>query len=301
VRAFLQRSVGYALTDNVSERCFWILHGIGRNGKGTFLDTIRAVLGDYAATAAASVLMAKERNGMQNDVAVLRGARFVAASESDDGARIAEALVKSLAGGNDVITARLMYAEFFSFMPTFKIFLATNHKPRITGTDDAIWDRVRLVPFTVRIAEKDQDVDLGGKLRRELSGILNWAIEGYREWRKLGGLRTPDAVRAATGEYREESDVLGNWIADCCEVRPFHRESASLLYQSYKGWAISNGHPTMAARTLGIKLAERGFTKIKNSGIEYQGLKVTAPVWQQRAAQPQPSTYDPELEAREGF
>jgi putative DNA primase/helicase len=277
VRDFLQRSVGYALSDDVSERCFWIFHGVGRNGKGTFIETVRAMLGDYADTAAASVLMAKSHgDDKRNDVAVLRGARFVACSESDDGQRLAEALIKQLAGGNDIIKARLMYAEFFSFMPTFKIFLATNHKPKITGTDDAIWDRVRLVPFTVRIDEAKQDRALGAKLRQELPGILNWALAGYRAWRK-DGLQTPDVVRMATSEYRQEMDVLGNWLAECCELRPSHRANADPLYQSYRTWANNNSHGVMSARTFGTKLGDRGFTRVKSDGrMVYEGLRLAA-------------------------
>jgi P4 family phage/plasmid primase-like protien len=230
VRAFMQRSIGYSLCDDVSERCFWILHGTGRNGKGTFIDAIRRMLGDYAGTAASSVLMTKPNgDDKRNDVAILRGARFVACSESDDGQRIAEALVKQLAGGNDAITAWMMYAEFFSFMPTFKIFLATNHRPQIMGTDSAIWDRVRLVPFEVRIEETKQDRGLGAALAEELPGILNWALEGYRAWRR-DGLQTPEPVWVATSEYREEMDVLGNWIADRCEVALHLRGQASELY-----------------------------------------------------------------------
>jgi putative DNA primase/helicase len=276
VRAFLQRSIGYSLCDDVSERCFWIYYGTGCNGKSTFISTIRRLLGDYAETAAASVLMVKPHgDDKRNDVAVLRGARFVACSESDEGQRVAEALIKQLAGGEDRLKVRLMYAEFFEFAPTFKIHLATNHRPQITGTDAAIWDRVRLVPFDVRIPEEDIDRGLSAALAQELPGILNWALEGYRAWR-LGGLQTPKIVRAATEEYRQEMDVLGNWIGESCDVDVNLQAGATDLYESYKSWAMNHGHYVMSAKSLSMKLAERGFKKHKDGDgyIFFLGLAV---------------------------
>src|SRR5262249_54371075 len=151
-----------------------------------------------------------------NDVARLKGARFVSAIEAEDGRRLAEALIKQMTGG-DTMTARFLYGEFFEFLPEFKIFLAVNHKPLIRNTDHAIWRRIRLVPFTVTIPEAERDKDLPAKLRRELSGILAWAVQGCLDWQRAG-LGMPEAVKAATAEYRAEMDVLDQFLAERCEI-----------------------------------------------------------------------------------
>jgi putative DNA primase/helicase len=217
---FLQKALGYALTGDASEQCFFILHGRGANGKSTVIEVIRAVMGDYAmATAPETLLVKATSGGANNDIAMLQGARFVSAVETDQGRRIAEALVKQTTGG-DRITARFLYGEFFEFPPSFKLFLATNHKPVIRGTDHAIWQRVRLIPFEVQIPEKDQDRHLASKIKAaELPGILNWLIEGCRAW-QTDGLTPPERVLAATAEYREEQDVLGRFLGDACEESP---------------------------------------------------------------------------------
>src|SRR5262249_50413091 len=161
--------------------------GKGRNGKTTFINTLRSVLGDYAASTQASTLMVKQHgDDKRNDLAVLRGARLVSIIEAEEGQQMAEALLKQLTG-EDPITVRLLYAEFFSFTPRFKILLAANHKPVIRGTDLAIWRRIHLVPFTQTIPPERVDSNLKEKLAAEGPGILNWAISGYKAWR-AGGL-----------------------------------------------------------------------------------------------------------------
>lgn len=235
------------MTDETRERCFWILHGIGRNGKTTLINAIRAVLGDYAmATRATTLMVKKHGDDKRNDVAILRGARFVSATESEEGEHLAAALVKELTG-QDPVTARLLFCENFSFVPTFKIWLATNHKPTIRAGDPAIWDRVFLVPFEVRIPEKQVDHTLADQLAREASGILNWAIAGFKEW-QAGGLRPPDEVREATATYREEA-----------------RCKAQDLYEAYQSWAGTAGlRFPMSKNTFGGMLKERGFTPHKD-------------------------------------
>lgn len=186
---FLQRAMGYALTGSAKEQCLFLLYGVGANGKSTFLNVIGELAGDYGANTPAESLMVQQNSGVRNDIARLRGVRFVTAIETEDGQRLAESLVKSLTGG-DTISARFLYGEFFDFTPQFKLFLAANHKPVIKGDDYAIWRRVRLVPFEVTVPEGEQDRDLPEKLRAELPGILNWAIEGCHEWIAQGcGLR----------------------------------------------------------------------------------------------------------------
>ncbi|HLI51013.1 MAG TPA: phage/plasmid primase, P4 family, partial [Thermomicrobiaceae bacterium] len=189
---FLQRAIGYSLTGSIREQVAFIAWGAGSNGKSTLFDLLLDLLGDYAMQTPTDTLMAKRQDAIPNDVARLRGARFVAAVETEDGRRLSEPLVKQLTGG-DRVTARFMRAEWFEFSPTFKLWLATNHKPVIRGTDHAIWRRIRLIPFTVTIAEADQDKELPAKLRAEMPGILRWAIDGCLSWQR-DGLGVPEAV-----------------------------------------------------------------------------------------------------------
>ena len=174
--AFLQRAVGYSLTGSTREQCMFIAHGPGANGKSVFLHTLRELVGDYGRDCPAETLLAKRDQAINNDVARLASARLVCAVETEDGKRFAESLVKALTGG-DTITARFLHREFFEFVPQFKLWLATNHKPTIRGDDHAIWRRIRLIPFAVTIPEAEQDGDLGAKLAEERAGILKWAVE----------------------------------------------------------------------------------------------------------------------------
>lgn len=180
------------------------------------LNVLRALLGDYGLQAPAEMLMVKRDGGIPNDVARLRGARFVATSETEDGRCFAESLVKQLTGG-DVISARFLYGEFFEFLPTHKILLATNHKPVIRGSDFAIWRRIKMLPFEVTIPPNEQDKTLEQKLRDELPGILNWALDGCLSWQD-GGLLEPDEILAATNAYRGEMNLLATWIEMRCVI-----------------------------------------------------------------------------------
>jgi P4 family phage/plasmid primase-like protien len=254
---FLQRAIGYSLTGTTIERLILILYGEGKNGKSTLLETIRAVLGDYALRTPTETLLAKREQGIPNDVARLRGMRFVSASEAEEGQRLAEAKIKDLTGG-DMISARFMRGEFFDFMPTFKIWLSTNHKPVIRGTDRAIWDRIRLVPFLIRIPPQDQDKHLREKLLSEAPGILAWAVQGCLDWQR-SGLTEPPGVTAATEGYRAEMDVIGAFIEDCCETGPNASEAAGVLYASYHKWCEANGERFMTQTMFGKRLTERGF------------------------------------------
>lgn len=224
----------------------FILHGTGRNGKSTLLEVVRALLGDYAMRTPTSTLMTKRGEGIPNDIARLKGARFVSASESEDGRRLAESLIKDLTGG-DTISARFLRAEFFDFRPEFKVFLATNHKPGIRGTDDGIWDRVRLIPFDVRILDDQLDPHLLSKLTKELPGILNWAIRGCLDWQS-DGLGMPPVVAEATEAYRSEQGVLAMFIIDRCVVHPRASCGATTLYAAYKEWCEETGEWTAPQR-----------------------------------------------------
>jgi putative DNA primase/helicase len=187
----------------------------------------------------------------------LAGARFVSTSETESGRHLAEVLVKQLTGG-DKVTARFLYSEFFEFDAQFKVFLATNHKPVIRGTDNAIWRRIKLIPFEVTIPEKEQDKTLAEKLRAELPGILSWAVRGCLRWQKYG-LGQPDKVSAATEAYREEMDVLGGFLKDCCVQKKDSSVRTGQLYQAYKSWSENNGEYALSQHKLAGVLLERGF------------------------------------------
>ena len=249
---FLQRAVGYSLTADVSERVLFILHGGGSNGKTTFLETIRDLLGDYAEVTSADTLLVKRPGTIPNDLAALKGARFALASEAEQGRRLAEAQVKLMTGG-DTIPARRLYGEWFSFRPTFKIWLATNHKPIIRSDSKAIWDRIRLIPFKVRISDEMQDKGLPRKLREERPGILAWAVRGCLEWQKCG-LGVPAEVRDATAGYQSEMDAFGNFLAECCVLEPDAWVTTAALRQTYEEWARENGEQHLL---VGSEFAER--------------------------------------------
>ena len=268
---YLQRIVGYSLTGETSEQVLFFLYGFGANGKSTFVTTIQQMLGDYAAQTPSRTLMTRGR-GANNDVARLRGARFVATTETEEGNRFDESELKILTGG-DMIAARFLYQEHFEFQPDFKIWISGNHKPFIRGNDIGIWRRIRLIPFDVTIPVAEQDRELTIKLKEELSGILNWAIEGCLKWQEEGGLITPKKVEEATSEYRTELDLIRRWIEECCEKKPHVQTSSSKLYQSYKSWATDNGEWVMSHKVFGNKLKEHRYeSKRTNKGTVYQRL-----------------------------
>jgi putative DNA primase/helicase len=275
VRSFMQRSMGYALTDSMHEQCLWLLHGSGRNGKSTFLNVIRRVLGCYAASTHASTLMVKKHgDDKRNDLAALRGSRLVTVSEAEVGHQLAEALLKQLTGG-DPLTARKLYAEFFTFQPTFKIYIACNSLPQVHGQDLAIWRRIHLVPFTVTVPLDRVDPDLVSKLVDEGAGILRWAVEGYAAWRQ-GGLQPPEAVRAATAAYKREADPLADFLEMHTVPGPALQSTAAELFTAYQGWAARTGTRfPMNQKMLGQALEERGYKPVKLAGARgWQGLSV---------------------------
>lgn len=187
---------------------------------------------------------------------------------------MAEELVKRVTGG-DKITARFLFAEFFEFEPTFKIWLAANHKPVIRGTDHAIWRRIRLVPFNVRIPDAEQDKELQDKLvADELPGILNWAINGCLSWQRQG-LNPPPEVLAVTEQYRDSMDTVGSWLNECCIVKNEARTPARELYLSYKTWSERNGEYTHPESKFKLKMEERGHAQKRGSaGKTYEGIGV---------------------------
>lgn len=260
---FVQKAIGYSLTGSTAEQVMFFLFGGGANGKSTLINIIQGMMGDYSQQAPTSLLMSKQSEGVSNDVARLKGARFVTTVETEDGKRMAEALVKQITGG-DVITARFLRQEFFEFKPEAKVFLCSNHKPIISGTDYAIWRRIHLIPFEVQIPPEKRDKKLPEKLNAELSGIFNWALEGCMKWQREG-LKPPSKVVAATEEYKEEMDSLGSFIEECCVLRPTSIVAVKDLYQEYSSWCEENGEFPMKNRMFSKRLKERGFKQDRDS------------------------------------
>jgi putative DNA primase/helicase len=262
---FLQKTIGYSLTGSTREQVFFILFGTGANGKSTFINTIHKLLGSYALQTATQTILTKQGTSIPNDVARLKGARFVSAVETEFGKQLAESLVKQLTGG-DKMTARFLYGEYFEFHPTFKLFLAANHKPVIKGSDHAIWRRIRLVPFNVTIPTQKQNKNLVDDLSAELPGILRWAVEGCMLWQSEG-LEPPDSVKGATGDYQSEMDVIGDFIAECCVIVPDAKTPFKDLFSKYSLWSSKNGDDFPDQKEFARGLAERGFTAGKNGAL----------------------------------
>jgi putative DNA primase/helicase len=271
---YLQRVVGYCLTGSVAEQCLWFLYGTGTNGKSTFLLTLLELLGDYGLQAVSDLLMVKNNESHPTERAALFGKRLAATIETEQGKKIAEALMKQLTGG-DKILARKLYKDFFEFRPTHKLFLAVNHKPVVTGVDNAVWRRIKLVPFVVTIPDSEKDKHLPDKLRAELPGILAWAVRGCLDWQR-GGLAEPKVVREATTAYQNEQDTVGGFLAACCWVRSGLRVKATVLHEAYQGWS---GDLDMSRKRFGEMLREKGFNAPthQKTGYYWQGIALKEP------------------------
>jgi putative DNA primase/helicase len=258
---FVKRYSGYTLTGITRERLLAILYGFGKNGKTTLVELLHEVLGDYARNTDVETLLIKKYQGVGNDVAALKGARFVSAAEVEKGRRLAESKVKQLTG-RDTVTARFLFGENFDFKPEFKLWLSTNNKPVIQGTDDAIWDRIRLIPFTQRFEGSKADPKLPDKLRAELAGVFAWMVEGCLEWQEHG-LEEPKTVADATKQYREEMDTLAAFFEDRCVIREGVMTPASRLYKQYQMWCDDAGENAETQKMFGMRLSERGFVSEK--------------------------------------
>jgi putative DNA primase/helicase len=233
--AYIQRAIGYSLTGDTREECLFLCWGDGRNGKGTILNTLGWLLGDYADNLSFSALELHDRSSgsASGDIAKLVRKRFVTASESGESARFNESRLKTLTG-RDPISARFLYQEEFTFTPVAKFWLSTNCRPRVRDMSEGFWSRVRLIPFTQTFAGRE-DRQLKDKLREEGAGILNWAIEGCRRWQR-DGLNPPAIVRDATNDYRQENRPLTPFIDARCLLQPHARAEMGKLYAQYTGW-----------------------------------------------------------------
>ncbi len=279
VRAFHQRSLGYALTGVIREQHLWFWYGVGSNGKGTLANLLAHVLGDYFLTAP-PYLLERGTDRHPTELARLRGARLVMSVEIQEDWALNEARVKQLTGG-DIISARYMRGDYFDFEPTHKLFLQGNHRPRIAGTDHAIWRRPLLVDFPVTIPNNEQDTELGDKLKAEAPGVLRWLVEGCLAWQEQG-LQPPKTVQVATETYRQEQDLLGSFLDECCIIEPDAWVRSKDLYGAYGAWCEAGGEKPRTQRSLGNQLRERGFqrmdaqTKDKDRG--WSGLRILVDV-----------------------
>ena len=272
---FVKKSVGYSLTGSTQEQCLFLCHGSGANGKSTLLRILRDLLGPYAADTPFSTIEYYERQAIPSDVAALEGKRLVTASESGTATRLNEARIKALTGG-DVITARFLHAEWFTFRPEAKIWLACNRKPRVADTTKGFWRRMRLIPFLRRFEGADADPRLEVILESELQGILRWAIEGCLLWQNEG-LTMPEEVAQATSDYQLQSDPVGDFLSSCTRLGSMYRSRASKLYQSYLAWAKIEGigeKETIGRRSFGEEISER-FDKVhERDGWWYIGISI---------------------------
>lgn len=270
---YLQRMVGYFLTGHTWEQVLHFLFGLGANGKSVFCEILAELLGEYAVVASPEMLMAKRHGGIPNDVATLRGARLALMNETSQGAAFDEAKLKDLTG-SDTLNARFLRAEFFNFKPTHKLVIRGNHKPAISGTDDGIWRRVRLVLFGRLFLESEQDPRLLEKLKSELPGILAWAVRGCLRWQEIG-LRAPAVISQASTEYRVDSDTLGNFIGEKCEQRKLAQVKSGVFYRAYQKFARELGERFMPAKDLPHEMRRRGFEwKRTMHGGMYFGIEL---------------------------
>lgn len=258
---YMQRALGYSLTGDTSEEVFFVGYGTGANGKSTLFGVVQEIMGDYATTTRAETVLAKRNpESIPNDVAALLGARFVTAIEAEEGRRLASGLVKSMTG-RDKLSARFMRSEFFEFVPSFKLWLGVNHKPRIRDSSPAMWRRVKLIPFTVTIPVPDQDPGLRDKLLTEAPGILAWLVGGCVAW-KAHRLGSCAAVDKATRAYRDESNTVVEWVALACTVARGASATHAELFGAFKVWCEREGEEPLGARAFGDRL-EEAFAVVK--------------------------------------
>lgn len=291
VRAFLQRSIGYSLLGTVRERSFWILHGTGNNGKSVFVNLFNNLLGDYASGTTTSSIMLGKGSGIPNDIARLRGKRFIVVPETEENERLNASLVKALSAG-DQLTARFLFGEFFDFFFSGKLWIATNHKPTITDHSKGFWERLKLIPF-------DQDIppekviksdDLMALLISESPAILAWAVQGCLDYFEVNGLDTPEIIQNEIDSYRREQDSIGQFLEECCETfieararapdsyhNPLdYRVSNADLYRAYKKFCDDNGEYLRSHRKFTQNMRERGFRQQNSGGRYWEGVRLTS-------------------------
>jgi putative DNA primase/helicase len=271
--SYLQLALGYSLTGLTSEKSVFLLHGSGDNGKSTLLSTFLKLLDEYSVLLQIDTLMVRqESNNTQADLADLRGARFVMTSETEEGQRLAEGKLKRITQGMGRIKATRKYENPIEFQETHKLWIDANHLPVIRGTDNAIWNRLHPIPFTVVIPKEKQDRTLPAQFIAEGAGILAWAVEGAIQWCR-NGLGKPPEVADAGKSWRAESDQVGRFIRECCVVGEHCQVKARALYVAYKKWAEEAGEHAEKETNFARRIAEQGFSKDrKTAGLVYAGI-----------------------------
>ena len=275
---YIQKCIGYSISGSTREQCAYFLYGMGNNGKSTFLDTISDLIGGYSSNAQPETIMMKKFSdgGTNSDIARLKSSRFVTCEEPTEGVRLNEGLLKQLTGGSK-ITCRFLYGDEFEYTPEFKIWVATNHKPVIRGTDIGIWRRIKLIPFEVNISKEKVDKNMKWKLRKEFPQIMRWAVEGCIKWQKEG-IKEPQCVLDAIKEYKHEMDLLAGFIDQCIEIDYDCEEKtmASDLFRVYSRWAKENKEYEMSSKKFFTEISNKLPDKGRNSkGIFYTHIKFT--------------------------
>jgi putative DNA primase/helicase len=271
---FLQQWCGYALTGDTREHALVFIYGPGGNGKSVFLNVLTSILNAYAETAAMDTFTASKGDKHPTDLAMLRGARLVTASETEEGKAWAEARIKQMTGG-DRITARFMRQDFFTFVPQFKLTIVGNHKPVLQNVDEAARRRFNIVPFTRKPAKPDRQLE--EKLKAEYPAILRWMIDGCLNWQQHG-LTRPASVIAATDDYFGEQDLFGQWLQDECDVEPgntYKAETNAVLFQSWRTYAERAGETAGSQKAFAENMQRRGLERYRNySGRGFSGIRL---------------------------
>jgi putative DNA primase/helicase len=256
---YLQRVCGYCLTGLTSEHVLFFAHGTGANGKSTFANVLTGILGTgasgYAAIAPISTFTASTTDQHPTDLAMLRGARLVVAQETEENRSWAISRIKMMTGG-DLITARFMRQDFFTYKPQFKLLILGNHKPALHNVDEATRRRFHLIPFTVTIPERERDPSLPERLKAEHPAILGWMMRGFEEWDRIG-LAPPARVLAASAAYFADEDTVAAWIAERCDTGCAFYDTLVALYPSWKAWAEVHGERPGSAKELAKALDAR--------------------------------------------
>lgn len=270
---YIQKAVGYSATGSTAEQVMFLLLGSGRNGKSVFINTLRNILGSYAKQMSVESIVVHNSGGNANsDIARLENTRLVTSSEANEGSRLDESLVKQLTGG-DRILARFLYGKEFEYDPKFKIWMATNHLPFIRGTDEGIWRRLKVIPFSVQIPKDKVDKNLENKLKSEWTGILNWIVQGAIMWQREG-LEDPEKVKNASRNYRQSMDPLEAFLDECCIAGGGYSIKTRPLYDTYRDWAKRSNEHLMSMTKFGKEMSKKLPRERKMDGIYYVGIKL---------------------------